>query len=52
MDIERECLEVYRKKVDEANDAKARLHRTVAAKEVELAALMTTLGEHTIYSPV
>lgn len=52
MDIERECLEVYRKKVDEANDAKARLHREVAAKEAELTALMATLGEHPMYSPV
>ncbi|XP_039145128.1 65-kDa microtubule-associated protein 6-like [Dioscorea cayenensis subsp. rotundata] len=52
MDIERECLEVYRKKVDEANDAKARLHREVAAKEAELTALMATLGEHPMYSPM
>ncbi|KAJ0987293.1 hypothetical protein J5N97_005649 [Dioscorea zingiberensis] len=52
LDIERECLEVYRKKVDEASEAKAWLHQTVIAKEAELAALMATLGEHTMYSPM
>lgn len=52
LELERECLEVYRRKVDEAANAKARLHQSVAAKEAELATLMATLGELNIDSPV
>lgn len=50
MELERECLEVYRRKVEEAANAKARLHQTVAAKEAELATLMAALGELNIHS--
>ncbi|XP_072953112.1 65-kDa microtubule-associated protein 6-like [Typha angustifolia] len=49
-EIERECLQLYRKKVDEASKAKAQLYQSVAAKEAEIAALMASLGEHTIQS--
>ncbi|KAJ0038749.1 hypothetical protein Pint_22507 [Pistacia integerrima] len=52
MELERECLEVYRRKVEEAANAKARLHQTVAAKEAELATLMASLGELNIHSTV
>lgn len=52
MELERECLEVYRRKVEEAANAKARLHQTVAAKEAELATLMAALGELNIHSPI
>lgn len=52
MELERECLEVYRRKVEEAANAKARLHQAVAAKEAELATLMAALGELNIHSPV
>ncbi|KHM99079.1 65-kDa microtubule-associated protein 6 [Glycine soja] len=52
MELERECLEVYRRKVDEAANTKARFHQTVAAKEAELATLMAALGEHDIHSPI
>lgn len=52
LELERECLEVYRRKVDEASNAKARLHQSVAAKEAELATLMAALGELNIHSPV
>ncbi|KAL8157662.1 65-kDa microtubule-associated protein 6-like [Apium graveolens] len=45
LDLERECLEVYRRKVDEAANTKARLHQSVATKEAELATLMAALGE-------
>ncbi|KAJ4974754.1 hypothetical protein NE237_007928 [Protea cynaroides] len=48
LELERECLQVYRKKVDEASNARARLHQSVAAKEAELAALMVALGELTL----
>lgn len=52
LELERECLEVYRRKVDEAANAKARLHQSVAAKEAELATLMASLGELNIHSSV
>lgn len=52
LELERECLEVYRRKVDEAANTKARLHQSVAAKEAELATLMAALGELNIDSPV
>ncbi|KAM0949140.1 putative microtubule-associated protein, MAP65/Ase1/PRC1 [Dioscorea sansibarensis] len=51
-EIERECMNVYRRKVDEASNVKAQLHRTVAAKEAELAALMASLGDHALYSQI
>ncbi|XP_038698122.1 65-kDa microtubule-associated protein 6-like isoform X1 [Tripterygium wilfordii] len=51
-ELESECLEIYRKKVDEAANAKARLHQTVAAKEAELATLIAALGELNIHSPI
>ncbi|CAL5081717.1 unnamed protein product [Urochloa decumbens] len=49
LDIERECLEVCRKKVDDANRTRVQLHQSVAAKESEVASLMATLGEHKLY---
>ncbi|CAL8995269.1 unnamed protein product [Prunus brigantina] len=52
LELERECLDVYTRKVDEAANAKARLHQSVAAKEAELATLMATLGELNIDSPI
>lgn len=52
LELERECLEVYRRKVNEAANAKARLHQSVAAKEAVLATLMASLGEHNLHSPV
>ncbi|KAL6193310.1 hypothetical protein ACLB2K_034394 [Fragaria x ananassa] len=52
LELERECLEVYRRKVDEAANTKARLHQSVAAKEAELATLMAALGELNIDSPI
>lgn len=52
LELEKECLEVYRRKVDEAANAKARLHQSVAAKEAELASLMAALGELNLRTPV
>ncbi|XP_062172300.1 65-kDa microtubule-associated protein 6 [Alnus glutinosa] len=52
LELERECLEVYRRKVEEAANCKARLHQSVAAKEAELATLMAALGELNIHSPI
>lgn len=52
LELERECLQVYRRKVDEAVNAKACLHQSVAAKEAELATLMAALGELNVHSPI
>ncbi|KAJ6689495.1 hypothetical protein OIU85_005861 [Salix viminalis] len=52
LELERECLEVYRRKVEEAANSKARLHQSVAAKEAELATLMAALGELSVHSPI
>ncbi|KAK5839174.1 65-kDa microtubule-associated protein 6-like isoform X1 [Gossypium arboreum] len=52
LQLERECLEVYRRKVEEAANAKARLHQSVAAKEAEVATLMAALGELNLHSPI
>nr|XP_016507214.1 PREDICTED: 65-kDa microtubule-associated protein 6-like [Nicotiana tabacum] len=52
LELERECREVYRRKVEEAANAKARLHQSVAAKEAELATLMAALGEININSQI
>lgn len=51
-ELERECLELYRRKVEEAANTKACLHQSIAAKEVELASLMAALGELDVHSPV
>ncbi|XP_027096442.1 65-kDa microtubule-associated protein 6-like [Coffea arabica] len=52
LELEKECLEVYRRKVDEAANSKARLHQSVAAKEAEIATLMASLGQMNASSPV
>ncbi|KAI3979344.1 hypothetical protein MKX01_036388 [Papaver californicum] len=52
MELERDCLELYRRKVEEASNAKARLHQSVAAKEAELAILMASLGEVNLHSRI
>ncbi|PWA60372.1 microtubule-associated protein, MAP65/Ase1/PRC1 [Artemisia annua] len=52
IELEIECLEVYRRKVDEAANAKACLHQSVAAKEAELATLLASLGDLTIHSAI
>lgn len=49
LEIDRECLEVYRRKVDDANRTRVQLHQSVAVKEAELASLVATLGEHKLY---
>ena len=52
LEIERECLEVYWRKLDEASKAKAQLRQSVAAKEAELSTLMASLGEHILHMKV
>ncbi|ONK61288.1 uncharacterized protein A4U43_C08F28140 [Asparagus officinalis] len=49
-EIERECLKIYQRKLDEASASKVQLHQSVAAKEAELAAIMASLGEFSLHS--
>lgn len=43
--LEQECLEVYRKKVDSANNLRAQLHQELAESEAEFTQLLLSLGE-------
>ncbi len=45
LQLEQECLEVYRRKVERASHARAQLHQDLANSETELAALFSTLGD-------
>ncbi|KAK4265038.1 hypothetical protein QN277_026141 [Acacia crassicarpa] len=45
LDLEQECLEVYRRKVDRANISRARLHQQLVEAEAEFTHLLLTLGE-------
>lgn len=44
-ELEQECLQVYRRKVEHASQGRARLHQLVAETEGELASLFAALGE-------
>ena len=45
LELERECLEVYRRKVDLANKSRAHLGQAIADSEAELAAICYAMGE-------
>lgn len=51
-ELEQECLEVYKRKVDSANVFRARLHQTLADLEAEFTHLLITLGERFLPSRV
>lgn len=48
-DLEEECLEVYRRKVDQANKNRALLRQAIADSEAELASICCALGERPIH---
>lgn len=48
LEIEQECLEVYRRKVDQANHSRAYLRQEIADMEAELAAICSALGERPV----
>ncbi|KAK9749290.1 hypothetical protein RND81_02G115400 [Saponaria officinalis] len=45
MEIEQECLEAYRRKVDQAYQSRAQLRQSIADAEAELAIIFSSLGE-------
>ncbi|CAL0316684.1 unnamed protein product [Lupinus luteus] len=48
-ELEQECLEVYRRKVDQANRCRAQLRQTIADCEAELAAICSAMGERPVH---
>ncbi|CAO2829432.1 unnamed protein product [Amaranthus hypochondriacus] len=49
LELEQECLEVYRRKVDQANRCRAQLRQAIADSEAELAAICSSLGERPLH---
>lgn len=47
LQIDQECLDVYRRKVDHASKSRAKLLQTLAGSRAELATLLSALGEKT-----
>lgn len=52
LQLEQECLEVYRRKVDHASHARARLHQALAEAETELTSLFSALGDRPLLAHV
>eukprot|EP01018_Ginkgo_biloba_P011853 Gb_30131 [translate_table: standard] len=48
LQLEQECLEVYRRKVDQANRSRAQLHQAIADYEAELASIYSALGDRPV----
>ncbi|KAI4368492.1 hypothetical protein MLD38_017044 [Melastoma candidum] len=48
LDLEQECLEAYRRKVDSANISRTRLHQKLAEAEAEFTHLFLSLGERSL----
>ncbi|KAL8539634.1 hypothetical protein ACS0TY_001298 [Phlomoides rotata] len=49
LELERECLEVYRRKVDQANKRRAQLRQAIADAEAELAFICSAMGERPVH---
>ncbi|PKI65777.1 hypothetical protein CRG98_013849 [Punica granatum] len=49
LELERECLEVYRRRVDQANRSRAQLRQAIADSEAELAAICSAMGERPLH---
>ncbi|XP_019453234.1 PREDICTED: 65-kDa microtubule-associated protein 3-like isoform X1 [Lupinus angustifolius] len=48
-ELEQDCLEVYRRKVDQANRSRAQLRQEIADSEADLAAICSAMGERPIH---
>lgn len=49
LELEQECLEVFRRKVDQANMCRAQLRLAIADAEAELAAICSAIGEQPVH---
>lgn len=52
LQLEQECLDIYRRKVEKTRKYKADLHQSLAESEAEFANLVSALGERTSFSRV
>ncbi|KAJ4720439.1 65-kDa microtubule-associated protein 5-like [Melia azedarach] len=50
LELEQECLDIYRRKVERTRKYKADLHQSLADAEAEIANLVSALGEHASFS--
>lgn len=50
LELERECLEAYKRKVDQANQCRARLRKAVADSEAEIANICSAMGERPLHT--
>uniref|UniRef100_A0A7N1A6T1 Uncharacterized protein n=1 Tax=Kalanchoe fedtschenkoi TaxID=63787 RepID=A0A7N1A6T1_KALFE len=48
-ELQQECLDVYRRKVDHANIQRAQLRQTIADSEAELAEICSQMGERPVH---
>ncbi|KAL2540094.1 65-kDa microtubule-associated protein 3 [Abeliophyllum distichum] len=49
LELEQECLEVYRRRVDQANRCRAQIRQAIADSEAELAAICSAMGERPVH---
>ncbi|VAH78963.1 unnamed protein product [Triticum turgidum subsp. durum] len=49
LELEQECLDVYRRKVDQANRCRAQLRQSIAEAEAELAGICSAIGEPPVH---
>ncbi|KAI6672217.1 hypothetical protein NL676_000123 [Syzygium grande] len=49
LELEKECLQVYMRKVDQANCYRAQLRQKIADSEAELAAICSAMGERPVH---
>lgn len=49
LELEQECLDVYKRKVDQANRCRAQLRQAIAEAEAELAGICSAMGEPPIH---
>lgn len=52
LQLEQECLNIYRKKVEKTRKYKADLHQTLAEADAEITDIVSALGEHATFSRV
>jgi len=52
LQLEQECLDVYKRKVDQATRSRARLLQTLDDSSAELTDLLSALGEHSFHGLV
>jgi Ase1/PRC1/MAP65 family protein len=49
LELERECLEVYGRRVDLSNKRRAQLRQAIADSEAELATICSAMGERPVH---